>query len=189
MSPARTATATPAERGIELLDRVDYRLAETPAEKETIYRLRYRAYLQRGRDRAESATSRSPIGSTRCRTPGFSASISMARSRVPSASACRRRSIRHRPRWTCFPISSAGARAGQGHGRSDPLCRGSRIAAAISRIALCHAAAGLCRLRVISMPISGWPRFAPSTRRSTAACSCTSRWSEPRLFPGLIKPI
>ncbi len=36
------------ERGYELLNHVDYRLAETPAEREQIYRLRYRAYLQEG---------------------------------------------------------------------------------------------------------------------------------------------
>jgi hypothetical protein len=35
-------------RGSELLDQVDYRLAQTPAEKEEIYRLRYRAYLREG---------------------------------------------------------------------------------------------------------------------------------------------
>ncbi|HEY0331757.1 MAG TPA: hypothetical protein VGC77_22000 [Rhodopseudomonas sp.] len=35
-------------RALELLDRVDYRLAETDAEKEAIYRLRYRAYLKEG---------------------------------------------------------------------------------------------------------------------------------------------
>lgn len=35
-------------RGHELLDRIDYRLAETTAEKEAIYRLRYRAYLNEG---------------------------------------------------------------------------------------------------------------------------------------------
>lgn len=33
------------DRGIEVLDQVDYRLAETEAEKDAIYRLRYRAYL------------------------------------------------------------------------------------------------------------------------------------------------
>jgi hypothetical protein len=38
----------PLERGIELLDRVDYRLAETEEEKDEIYRLRYRAYLNEG---------------------------------------------------------------------------------------------------------------------------------------------
>jgi hypothetical protein len=38
----------PLERGVELLDRVDYRLAETPAEREEIYRLRYDAYLKEG---------------------------------------------------------------------------------------------------------------------------------------------
>jgi hypothetical protein len=33
------------DRGLELLDMVDYRLAETEAEKDAIYRLRYDAYL------------------------------------------------------------------------------------------------------------------------------------------------
>ncbi|WP_408056560.1 N-acyl amino acid synthase FeeM domain-containing protein [Tardiphaga alba] len=35
-------------RNHELLDRVDYRLVETEAEKEAIYSLRYRAYLHEG---------------------------------------------------------------------------------------------------------------------------------------------
>ncbi|MGN1286682.1 MAG: N-acyl amino acid synthase FeeM domain-containing protein [Bradyrhizobium sp.] len=35
-------------RGPELLDQVDYRLAQTPAEKEELYNLRYRAYLREG---------------------------------------------------------------------------------------------------------------------------------------------
>jgi hypothetical protein len=38
----------PFERGIELLDQVDYRLAVTEEEKDAIYRLRYRAYLNEG---------------------------------------------------------------------------------------------------------------------------------------------
>jgi hypothetical protein len=44
------ADAAPAAigRGSSLLDQVDYRLAETDAEKEAIYRLRYRAYLHEG---------------------------------------------------------------------------------------------------------------------------------------------
>ncbi len=37
-----------SDRVMQLLDRVDYRLAETPDEKETIYRLRYEAYLREG---------------------------------------------------------------------------------------------------------------------------------------------
>jgi hypothetical protein len=48
MSPAHQTTNRPFERGIELLDQVDYRLAETEAEKDAIYRLRYRAYLNEG---------------------------------------------------------------------------------------------------------------------------------------------
>lgn len=35
-------------RGLELFDKVDYRLVESAAEREDIYRLRYRAYLKEG---------------------------------------------------------------------------------------------------------------------------------------------
>lgn len=48
MSQAEQTRSRPFERGIELLDRVDYHLAETDADKDEIYRLRYRAYLQEG---------------------------------------------------------------------------------------------------------------------------------------------
>ena len=48
MSPAQEPANRPFRRGIELLDQVDYRLARTEAEKDAIYRLRYRAYLQEG---------------------------------------------------------------------------------------------------------------------------------------------
>jgi N-acyl-L-homoserine lactone synthetase len=36
------------DRGMEVLDRIDYRLAETEEEKDAIFRLRYRAYLKEG---------------------------------------------------------------------------------------------------------------------------------------------
>src|ERR1700694_3782044 len=42
------APSTAFGRGSDLLDQVDYRLAETPEEKEEIYNLRYRAYLREG---------------------------------------------------------------------------------------------------------------------------------------------
>jgi hypothetical protein len=48
MRSAAEPTIAALGRGSELLDSVDYRLAETPAEKEAIYRLRYRAYLREG---------------------------------------------------------------------------------------------------------------------------------------------
>jgi hypothetical protein len=59
---------------VKLLDQVDYQLAETEAEKEAIYRLRYRAYLHEGaiEPRADQRLT------DRFQTPGFSASISMA---------------------------------------------------------------------------------------------------------------
>jgi hypothetical protein len=42
------AASSFSERGWELLDRVDYRLARSEDEKEAIYRLRYDAYLREG---------------------------------------------------------------------------------------------------------------------------------------------
>src|SRR5438445_8803197 len=41
-------TTTAAFGNSDRLDQVDYRLAETPEEKEEIYNLRYRAYLREG---------------------------------------------------------------------------------------------------------------------------------------------
>jgi N-acyl-L-homoserine lactone synthetase len=48
MRTAAEVTTTVPGRNIDLLDNVDYRLAETPEEREEIYRLRYRAYLREG---------------------------------------------------------------------------------------------------------------------------------------------
>lgn len=48
MSPIQETRNRPLERKLELLDQVDYRLAETEEEKDEIYRLRYRAYLNEG---------------------------------------------------------------------------------------------------------------------------------------------
>ena len=45
ITPARTPTLP---GGLDLLEKVDYRLAQTAQEKEEIYNLRYRAYLREG---------------------------------------------------------------------------------------------------------------------------------------------
>jgi hypothetical protein len=55
-SAVEASTAGPG-RSSDLLDQVDYRLAQTPEEKEQIYNLRYRAYLAEGAVR-ESADQR-----------------------------------------------------------------------------------------------------------------------------------
>jgi N-acyl-L-homoserine lactone synthetase len=46
-SAAEVTPITPG-RSADLLDRIDYRLAETSEQKEEMYRLRYRAYLREG---------------------------------------------------------------------------------------------------------------------------------------------
>jgi N-acyl-L-homoserine lactone synthetase len=48
MRSAAKDIALVPERGTDPLEHVDYRLAETPEEKDTIYHLRYRAYLREG---------------------------------------------------------------------------------------------------------------------------------------------
>lgn len=48
MGSVAETTITASGRGFNLLDRVDYRLAQSAEEKEEIYNLRYRAYLREG---------------------------------------------------------------------------------------------------------------------------------------------
>jgi hypothetical protein len=48
MAPADRSGSRFLARGAQFLDRTDYRLAETEADKEAIYQLRYRAYLHEG---------------------------------------------------------------------------------------------------------------------------------------------
>ena len=48
MRAAAEVTALIPERSADPLEHVDYRLVETPEEKDEIYRLRYRAYLREG---------------------------------------------------------------------------------------------------------------------------------------------
>jgi len=48
MQSSARAIISAVGRGAELLTDVDYHLAETDAEKEEIYNLRYRAYLREG---------------------------------------------------------------------------------------------------------------------------------------------
>src|ERR1700686_5556447 len=48
MRPAAEAIALVPDRTADPLEHVDYRLAETPEDKDRIYRLRYRAYLREG---------------------------------------------------------------------------------------------------------------------------------------------
>jgi N-acyl-L-homoserine lactone synthetase len=48
MRPAAEAVSIVPERSIDPLEHVDYRLIETPEEKDAIYHLRYRAYLREG---------------------------------------------------------------------------------------------------------------------------------------------
>ncbi len=50
MSGAVALASAPsfAERGFDLLERIDYRRADSEQEREAIYRLRYQAYLREG---------------------------------------------------------------------------------------------------------------------------------------------
>ena len=107
MSSALTV-AKPADRSIELLDRVDYRLVETPADRDIIYRLRYRAYLNEG---AIETNRDHKIFDRFDEMPNswiFAVYLDGALA------------------------SSAGGRSAQGYGRPDPLCGGSGARGSIS---------------------------------------------------------
>ena len=54
MRSAAEMAPTAFGRDSDLLDQVDYRLAQTPQEKDEIYNLRYRAYLREGAIRASA---------------------------------------------------------------------------------------------------------------------------------------
>lgn len=48
MESATTMAAATAERSADIFSRVEYRLAQSAEDREAVYRLRYRAYLQEG---------------------------------------------------------------------------------------------------------------------------------------------
>ena len=48
MESATTIAASPADRSADIFSRVDYRLVRSAEDREAVYRLRYRAYLQEG---------------------------------------------------------------------------------------------------------------------------------------------
>ena len=134
-------------RGAELLTDVDYHLAETAAEKEEIYNLRYRAYLREGAVKE----SRGSPG----HRPLRRAAERMDLRRLPSRPALqlgayqradlgmarihlRRRVLRH---------FAAAARSRRGHDRPDALRRRSRPGQADSGTALSDDASGLYGMR------------------------------------------
>ena len=81
------APSTAFGRGSDLLEQVDYRLAETPEEKEEIYKPPVPRLPSRRCDQGIPDFSAIPINMTISRTPGRSASIFTANSTVRFASA------------------------------------------------------------------------------------------------------
>ena len=73
----------------DLVERVDYRRADTPEEREEIYRLRYDAYRQEGAIEPNIVAKLFGQISTTSRTPIFSASITTANWRALSGSTSR----------------------------------------------------------------------------------------------------
>jgi hypothetical protein len=79
-----------SDRVAQLLDRVDYRRAETDEQRERIFRLRYQAYLREG-GFLHILPERFPIRTTEPATSIFMDCTSIASWRVPSASTFLRR--------------------------------------------------------------------------------------------------
>ena len=98
-SAAQPISVVP-ERSTDPLEHVDYRLAETPEDKDRIYRLRYRAYLREGAI-LPSESSGSPTVMTTCPTTSPSAFTFTASFTARSGSACCPRNGGGLPRPKC----------------------------------------------------------------------------------------
>ena len=96
--PGRNLT----DRVLALLERVDYRRAETTEEREAIFRLRYNGVPARRRDPAQRRASVSAIASMTRAMPGSSGSTSTASWQARSACTWPRGSLR-----TCRPSTSS----------------------------------------------------------------------------------
>ena len=177
------------ERSSDPLEFVDYRLAETPEEKDEIYRLRYRAYLREGAilpsesqrvtDRYDDEPNNFIFGVYYRDELYSSIRISVLRGE-----------------WRGSPSSEMFAdilhpELDRGKIIIDPtrFVADPDKAKGVPRTALPHGAAGLCRLRSFQRRYRACQSFAPSTGHFIARCSCRSRWASRKLFPGLIKPV
>ena len=186
MRSAAEATRVARVRNPDLLDHVDYRLAETPEEKEEIYH--------------PSLPGISCAKARSCRPPSSVSPIDY--DDAPNAwtfgvylngelySSIRISVLTSE--WRLSPSSNCSAifftrelDRGPDYHRSDAFRRRSRKGREVSRASLSHGAAGLSGRAAISTPISGLPSFVPNIRRSIARCSCRRPLCEPRLFPGL----
>ncbi len=182
MGSALQNTGRALEKRIDLLDRVDYRLAETDADREAIYRLRYRAYLSEGAieprkdhrltDRFDDAPNSWTFGIYVDGSLASSLRISVASPENPDT-----------PAVDAFgDLLEPELAQGQNHCRSEPLCRGSISRESYSRTSLCDAAAGLCGVRLFQRGSSGRRRSARSIRLFIGGSLCIRRCARPGLI-------
>ena len=146
-SPAEASNAA-FGRSSDLLEQVDYRLAQTPEEKEEIYNLRYRAYLREG------AVKESPEQRVTDQYDDLPNSWTFGVYLFGELYSSVRISVLT-PEWREFCSAEAfgeilhpQARSGRGHHRSRAFRRRSRQGQAAPGTALSDAAAGLYGLRI-----------------------------------------
>ncbi len=169
----------------DLLDHVDYRLAETPEDKEEIYRLRYRAYLREGAIRPSAESNGSPISyddAPNAWTFGVyfhgelysSIRISVLTSEWRDVASSEMFGDLIHPELDRGKIIIDPTRF-----VADP-----EQGQAISRTALCDGAARLRWPAGISAPISASPIVRPEHQAFYRRVFLQEPWCEPRLYPG-----
>ena len=184
MRAAAEVTALFPERSADPLEHVDYRLAETPEEKDEIYRLRYRAYLREGAilpSESERVTDRYDDAPNNFGRSAFiidgelysSIRISVSDGRVAGAP-------RH-PKCSatcCIPIWT-GAKSSSTRRALWPIPTRRR---SFPGTALCNRAAWLCGVRPFQRRYRACQCPPRASGVLSARCSCRPRWAN-RVVP------
>ena len=181
---SRRLTSAACETKLELLGSGRLSPRGNPADRDKIYRLRYRAYLNEGAIEP-TETSESPIVSTKCRTPGFSASTMDGALASSIRLSIRRRRCASRLRSDVF-TDFLQPELDRGKIMVDPtrFVADPDPAGRIPELPYLTVRLGYVACS-ISTRTSGWPPFAPNTGRSigvylheTAGAAAPVSWSD-----------
>ena len=189
MRSAAEVIAVVPERSADPLEHVDYRLAETGEEKDESIVCATAPICAK----APSLPSESERVTDRLRRRAeyldFRRLSSTANSTVRFASASLTSEMAGLPVVECSAIfcipNSTGARSSSIPLASSPIPKGEDV----SRTSLCYACGSARSRAAISMPISALPAVRPEHQAFYRQVFLQQPLGEPRLFPGLIKPV
>ena len=188
MRSAAEAIALVPERSIDPLEHVDYRLAETPAEKDTIYHLRYRAYLREGAilpsesqrvtDRYDDLPNNYTFGIYHCGELCSSIRISVLTSEHRGSPSSEMFSDMLHPELDRGKIIIDPTRFVADPDKAKRFPELPYVTVRLGWVACAHFNADI-----------GLANVRPEHRAFYRKVFLQQPWGEPRLYPGLIKPV